>query len=70
MSLIKNIEEVASKASPQMPGDYERDGLLYCGKCHEPKQCRISFDGNEKVVSCSCSCTAKEPDNKERIEQL
>lgn len=70
MNNIGKIEKAASKASPPMPGDYERDGLLYCGKCHSPKQCRVSFDGVEKIMPCTCSCTEKEPDNKERIEQL
>lgn len=70
MSIIEKIEKAASKASPPMPGDYERGGLLYCGKCHEPKQCRVSFGGVEKKVPCTCSCTAKEPDNRDRIEQL
>ena len=70
MGVIEKIEKAALKASPPMPGDYERDGLLFCGKCHEPKQCRVLLGGIEKKVPCTCSCTQKEPDNRDRIKQL
>lgn len=33
-------------------GDYERDGLLYCGKCHTPKQTILS--GHRLPVMCQC----------------
>lgn len=35
------------------------DGLLYCGVCHTPKQCRVPFRGNMYVQFCICSCEAK-----------
>lgn len=34
-------------------GDYERDGLLYCGKCHTPKQTR-QF-GRLLPIACQCA---------------
>lgn len=46
----------------QAPGDYTgEDGMLYCGKCHTPKQMRISFntatgDKAETVVRAVCQC--------------
>ena len=33
-------------------GDYERDGVLYCGKCHTPKQTR-QF-GRLLPIACQC----------------
>jgi len=50
------------------PGDYVgEDGLLYCGKCHTPKQIRLGFDPStgDKVetlmrVFCECQKAADE----------
>jgi len=44
------------------PGDYVgEDGLLYCGKCHTPKQIRLPFnpvtgDKTETIVRSACEC--------------
>lgn len=38
------------------PGDYTQDGLLYCGGCKTPKQCRVLLDGAPIVVGCQCAC--------------
>lgn len=46
----------------EAPGDYTGDdGLLYCGKCHTPKQKRLSFDPatmeqRETLVRAACRC--------------
>ncbi|MBE6070174.1 MAG: AAA family ATPase [Clostridium lundense] len=70
MGVIEKLEEKAAKASQPMPDDYEHDGLLYCGTCHEPKQCLVEIGGIKKKVPCVCRCQQKEPDNSDRIEQL
>ena len=36
-----------------------QDGLLYCGKCKTPKQCRVTVCGEEHTVSCMCECRLK-----------
>jgi DNA replication protein DnaC len=41
------------------PGDYEQDGLLYCGKCHTPRQTRLEapgtpLDGRTVIIPCRC----------------
>lgn len=45
MDIKKTISDLAAKAAaanPQNEGDYiGEDGLLYCGKCHAPKQVRL-----------------------------
>ena len=33
-------------------GDYTQDGLLYCGKCHTPKECLV----NEIIRPIGCKC--------------
>ena len=46
--------------SHKTDGDYIGDGqLLYCGKCHTPKETVIF---NEKIVPCLCDCAIKERD--------
>lgn len=42
------------------------DGLIYCGKCHTPVQCRITFEGRERIMPCICKCHKEE---RERQEQ-
>ena len=41
-------------------GDYEVDGLLYCGKCNTRKQGRYNIDGENVVLTCMCKCQERE----------
>lgn len=47
--------------------NYIKDGLLYCGECNTPKQCRITLLGTERTQQCLCDCE-REKLEKERIE--
>lgn len=58
---MRPVIEALAKRDNRTEGDYisEVDGLLYCGKCHTPKQTRVSFqfDGGEKrAVPIACQC--------------
>lgn len=56
-SVISKLENAAKSANPVNSGDYfGDDGLLYCGKCHTPKQCKISLFGVSRVMDCACQC--------------
>lgn len=65
----------ARSAAKEEPGDYRQDGLLYCGHCRTPKQCRLKIGEQTRVVGCMCACQnrqyeaeqAAEKDRKERI---
>ncbi len=61
-NLINSIAENAEKAIPITNGDYTDDGLIYCGNCKTPKQCRIEIFGQERTVPCLCKC------GKEKLE--
>lgn len=51
------IEKIANMAEAQeTPGDYIQDGLLYCGHCRTPKQCRIKLNGADRIMGCQCAC--------------
>lgn len=59
--ILNGVISNAEKANSQMSEDYKgTDGLLYCGKCHTPKQYRITFRGEEMNVPCMCECRSAE----------
>ena len=52
--------------------DYHKDGLLYCGRCHTPKQYHIEngFLAG-RTVACMCDCEAEEyRRERQRREEL
>ena len=53
---ISNIIAKAAEANPRVDGDYEQDGLLYCGKCHTPKEHIVTLFGRRTKVPCMCKC--------------
>ena len=56
---FESVVSAAAKANPRNPGDFMQDGLLYCGKCKTPKQCRVTVCGEEHTVPCMCDCREK-----------
>lgn len=65
--VLKGMENAAHEGI-RAADDYKdtETGLLVCGKCHTRKQKRISFLGEERIVSCLCRCAAEELE-RERI---
>lgn len=79
--ILQPIIAAANKAAARVDGDFLGDsGLLYCGRCHTPKQCRIIISGREIVVGCQCRCSeeesnravqaAKNQERRQRIQSL
>lgn len=64
--LIDGLERTAAAHIKAEQGDFIMNGLLYCGKCKTPKQCRISILGEERTPMCLCKC---EVERKEREEE-
>lgn len=60
--ILNDIEEKAYKNSKINDGDYKVDGLLYCGKCNTPKQCRVEVFGKIRTPYCLCKCEEKKRD--------
>ena len=54
------------------PGDYTKDGLLYCGKCNTPKQMKIELlPGKEFKPYKKCKCEIqREAEAKEEQKRL
>ena len=72
-SLINSIASMAEAQNPQCKEDYVGDdGLLYCGKCHTPRQCSVRWiDGNMRKMPVRCKCRVEEDKiEAERIKQL
>ena len=61
MNVDALIDSIVKRAEPVRDlVDYEKDGLLYCGHCNTPKQCRIPIGGGVRLVGCQCACAARE----------
>lgn len=64
------IAELAQKsAAVRESGDYVQDGLLYCGHCKTPKQCRISYGGGVRIVGCQCACQTRQYEAQRKAEK-
>lgn len=58
--IISSIAEIAEKNHPAEEGDYYQDGILYCGKCHTPKEHVDTILDVGRKVRCLCECRQKE----------
>lgn len=66
------IGEVIRKSSREIKaeeGDYLVDGLLYCGKCHTPKQVEIKLAKEIIMPYCICKCREAELEAEKRAEE-
>lgn len=55
----------------ECPGDYVGpDGLLYCGRCHAPKQMHGENLLAGKILSIACECKLKEMEAEEEAERI
>ena len=64
-SEIKDILENMTTAAPEMEDYIGEDGLLYCGKCHTPKEAYFPegkelFGRDRHPAECDCQRTARE----------
>lgn len=64
-----------SEIENDVPWDYvNKDGILICGVCHEPKQQRVEWlDGEMRIVPAACQCVRerqKAEQEKREFEQF
>ncbi len=67
-NMVKVFESIVNRAETEISRSGEdyinpADGLLYCGKCHTPKQCRVTAFGKDYAPYCICQC------EQERLEK-
>ena len=60
------MDHIQVQKEPGLEQYRGEDGLIYCGKCHTQVQCRITFEGRERIMPCICKCQKEE---RERQEQ-
>lgn len=60
LEIVATVEQKTAANMPRNSADYMENGLLYCGKCHTPKEFRGNFLGMVKVVPCLCRCRTDE----------
>ena len=63
------VERNAAAAIKEEAGDYEKDGLLYCGKCNTPKQCFVEVFGTIRKPPCLCKCKKEARDAEEEARR-
>lgn len=64
--IIEGLAKAAATNFKPKEGDYIKDGLLYCGKCHTPKQCEVEIGGRVIKPYCMCRC---EIEREERLKE-
>lgn len=69
MAVMAAVEQKTAANAAAAPGDYQKDGLLYCGKCHTAKQHRGEIFGTTVTVPCICRCKRAELDAAEHQRQ-
>lgn len=75
LKIYSAAEEAANRLNAQVDGDYIKNGLLHCGKCHTAKQChtqrpvRDNLTGDivfvPTVAGCVCKCKKEELEREE-----
>lgn len=67
--LVAAIAMIGIKNSPPDEGDYEKDGILMCGKCHTPRRKYIDANGKQILVPIPCKCRKAADEAKQQDEQ-
>lgn len=76
MGFSEAIDEVVRKAEQNIPMDatYEKDGLLFCSKCHTARQKRIELFDTKRIVPILCKCMnedyVREEEERKREERM
>lgn len=64
--LLADVAEASAKSNCVNPGDYQIDGLWYCGKCRTPKQIRRMLNGEPFEPFCLCECEQQRRKDEDR----
>ncbi|MGM9650731.1 MAG: ATP-binding protein [Faecousia sp.] len=54
--MIDGVIEKLADRDNSAPSDYEKDGVRFCGVCHQPKQAKVELDGEMRLVPVACAC--------------
>lgn len=76
-----DMKAVIDALAARVPGDDDtytgEDGLLYCNRCHTPRQSRFELFDKIRTVRCLCKCMGEardreqeERDRQERMQEI
>ena len=63
--MMNDLIQKSEQSIPKKDDDYIEDGLIHCGKCHTPKQCRVELFGQVRTPMCLCQCEKEKRDREE-----
>lgn len=63
--MVNGLIQKSAQSIPKKEGDYFQDGLLHCGKCNTPKQCRVELFGQVRTPMCLCKCETERRDRED-----
>ena len=71
MQFMINLIEQSKRTIKENEGDYinKETGLLMCGKCNTPKQCKIELEGIIYKPRCLCKCGKDKRDQEEEEQR-
>ena len=67
--MIPICTEIEGLIHPEEPRSDEyivNDGLIYCSKCHTPRQKRLEVSGKTIEPRCMCACQTEDYDRREQ----
>lgn len=66
--VINGLVQKAAENTRINPEDYVKDGLLYCGKCHTPKQgeYKMPWGVIKPYLNCKCEAEKREREKQEQ----
>ncbi len=62
----KAFNNMNEKVLDKENGDYEKDGLIYCGLCKTAKQQTKNIGGKDTIIPKTCDCKKKEIEDTEK----
>lgn len=64
--ILVELSERSKENFEMDAGDYKKDGLIYCGMCHTPRQARIDLGGGMIIEPMSlCKCREEKRDRED-----
>lgn len=62
VKMLEKAVELSAEGKEHTESDYEKDGLIYCGKCHTPKQTLVRFPWGDRKPWVNCQCEQAKAD--------
>lgn len=71
MGYAELLARMAENVTPDIQeGDYEKNGLLYCGKCNTPKQTIIELGDTQIKPYCMCECAIAQKEQEDKRDRI